>query len=54
MAEYERVRGNPRYFVLASGHQSADDRVVSEHEGYTIIEQTGEHGRLVEEQDPRL
>jgi hypothetical protein len=52
-AEYERVRDNPRTFVLAVGHQSADDRVVQEEAGFTIVEKTGEEGTLVEQKDPR-
>jgi hypothetical protein len=51
--EYEAIRANPRTFVLAPGHQSSDDRVVQEEPTFTIVEKTGEEGRLVEEQDPR-
>jgi hypothetical protein len=29
------------------------DRVVEEHEGFTVIQKTGEEGRLVEAEDPR-
>jgi hypothetical protein len=51
--EYESVRAEPRRFVLAIGHQSPDDRLVQEGPSFTIIEKTGEEGRLVEERDPR-
>jgi hypothetical protein len=51
--EYEAVRGNPRQFIIAPKHDAAPDRVVEEHEGFTVIQKTGEEGRLVEEQDPR-
>jgi hypothetical protein len=53
MAEYEEVRSHSRRFLLAPGHQGEDDRIVAEQAGYTIIEKTGEEGRLVEAQDPR-
>jgi hypothetical protein len=51
--EYEAVRSNPRRFFVAPDHQSPDDRVVAEHDGFTTVEKTGEEGRLVEEMDPR-
>jgi hypothetical protein len=51
--EYESVRGNPRQFVVTLEHDSLPDRVVEEHEGFTVIQKTGEEGRLVEKEDPR-
>jgi hypothetical protein len=51
--EYESVRSAPRRFVVASGHQGDDDHVLEERDGFTVIEKTGEEGRLVEEADPR-
>jgi hypothetical protein len=51
--EYEAVRSSPRQFVVAPEHDSVPDRVVEEHGGFTIIEKTGEEGRLVEAEDPR-
>jgi hypothetical protein len=53
MPEYETVRRKPRQFVIVPGHDSSPGRIVEEHEGFTVIEKTGEEGRLVEEQDPR-
>jgi hypothetical protein len=54
LAEYEAVRTNPRQFVVIPGHDSTPDRIVKEHdEGFTVIEKTGEEGRLVEQNDPR-
>ena len=50
--EYEAVRSSPRRFLLSPRHQSPDDRVVAEHEEYTVVEKTGEEGRLVEESAP--
>ena len=52
--EYEAVRRNPRQFIVSPGHDAAPDRVVEEHEDFTIIQKTGEEGRLVEAHDPRV
>jgi hypothetical protein len=52
-AEYEEVRGGARRFLLAPRHESPDDRVVAEHDRFTVVEKTGEEGRLVEESAPR-
>jgi hypothetical protein len=51
--EYEAVRKHPRTFAVVPGHQESDDSVVREEAGFTIIEKTGEEGRLVVERDPR-
>ena len=53
LGEYESVRAHPRRFLLAPGHESPQDRVVSEGERFTVVEKTGEEGRLVEAHDPR-
>jgi hypothetical protein len=52
-AEYEDVRSGSRRFVVASGHENPEDHVLGEHGAFTVIEKTGEEGRLVEELDPR-
>jgi hypothetical protein len=52
-AEYEDVRAASRRFVVASGHENPEDRKLSRHDGFTVIEKTGEEGQLVEELDPR-
>jgi hypothetical protein len=52
-SEYETVRQSPKQFVVIPGHDSAPDSVIEEHEGFTIIEKTGEEGEIVEAQDPR-
>jgi hypothetical protein len=52
-AEYEDVRSDSRRFVVARGHDDADTHVVDTHDGFMVIEKTGEEGRLVEELDPR-
>jgi hypothetical protein len=52
--EYEAVRADPKAFVVTPGHYQADyDEVVQEQDGYTVIQKTGEEGKLVEELDPR-
>jgi hypothetical protein len=51
--QYEAVRSNPRRFVVATGHQEVDERVVQEQPGFTVIEKTGREGELVERRDPR-
>jgi hypothetical protein len=50
---YEAVRANPRQFLIARKHESAEDRVLDERERFTIVEKTGEEGQLVEARDPR-
>jgi hypothetical protein len=52
-AQYEEVRSVSRRFVLAPGHENPEDHVLGEHDGFTVIEKTGEEGKLVEELDPR-
>ena len=51
--EYEDVRSGSRRFVVAPGHEDADTHVLGRRDGFTVIEKTGEEGRLVEELDPR-
>jgi hypothetical protein len=52
-AEYEDVRSESRRFVVAPGHENPEDHVLGEHGAFTVIEKTGEEGRIVEELDPR-
>jgi hypothetical protein len=52
-AEYEAVRANPKAFVVVPGHQEGDEAVLREEGGFTVIEKSGEEGKLVAEQDPR-
>lgn len=51
--EYEDVRSGSTRFVVAPGHDDGDSHVVDAHDGFMVIEKTGEEGRLVEELDPR-
>jgi hypothetical protein len=51
--QYRQVRNHPRRFVIFPGHQSPADQVVTEFEGFMVVEKTGEEGEVVEELDPR-
>jgi hypothetical protein len=51
-SEYEDVRAHPRRFVVAPGHQEADDQLIKDGD-FTVIEKHGKEGELVEQQDPR-
>jgi hypothetical protein len=53
MDEYENVRRGARQFLLARGHKDDGDRVLAEHERFTVVEKTGEEGKHVEALDPR-
>lgn len=51
--EYEHVRSNPRWFLIAAGHDGSHGKVVSEHEGYVIVEKQGAGATVAEHEDPR-
>jgi hypothetical protein len=51
--EYEMVRAHSRRFVMVTGHQEPDDRVVREEPEFTVIEKAGEEGEVVARLDPR-
>lgn len=51
--QYESVRANSKRFLMVAGHQEADDQVIDEQAGFTVIEKAGEEGDLVAERDPR-
>jgi hypothetical protein len=39
LADYEKVRSNPRHFVVVKGHERPEyERIVSEEEGYSVVE----------------
>jgi hypothetical protein len=51
---YERVRANPRRFVMIAGHELPEvERVVDRSQGYFVVEKRDEAGVLAEETDPR-
>jgi hypothetical protein len=55
LREYERIRANPRHFVVAPGHELPDvETVVKAGQGYLVVEKTEEAGLEAEALDPRL
>lgn len=54
MGEYERVRSNPRQFLVATGHEQTEfETVVQPGEKHVIVEKQDEAGREAEARDPR-
>jgi hypothetical protein len=52
--EYERVRANPRCFLLAPGHELPDgETVVDTGLGYVVVEKRDQAGAAAEATDPR-
>ncbi len=53
LADYERVRDNPRRFLMVPGHElPAVERVVSDGDGYVVVEKFGEAGEEAEARAP--
>ena len=51
--DYFAIRANPRQFVVAHGHVFPDvERVVSESDGYAVVEKVGEAGVVAEAMEP--
>ena len=54
LGEYERLRANPRFFVVRTGHEEERiERVVSDRGRYRVVEKVGAPGELAEDTDPR-
>jgi hypothetical protein len=55
LAEYERVRSDPKWFLLAKGHEELDyERIVREGDSWFVVEkQTGGAAGLAISKDPR-
>ena len=55
IAEYEGVRGDPRQFIIAAGHQAADvERVIDRKPTYWTVEKhEGAPSEVARERDPR-
>lgn len=52
--EYERVRGHPRRFVLAEGHEMlAAESVVESGAGWAVVEKGQRAGEVAQVTDPR-
>jgi hypothetical protein len=48
--DYRRVRGNPRLFIVLPGHEEPRiEQIVERHDGYLIVEKTGEAGEVAEQ-----
>jgi hypothetical protein len=51
LADYRRVRSDPRRFLAAPGHEGAAEgvaRVVEEHAGYVVTEKVGRAAEIAE------
>jgi hypothetical protein len=47
---YRRVRADPRLFFVRPGHEDPElERVVERHDGYLVVEKTGEAGKVAEQ-----
>lgn len=54
LSEYERVRSNPRRFIVLPGHERSEVEVVVERNpGYLIVEKSDQAAEKAEETDPR-
>ena len=50
---YERTREHPRRFLVLPGHEDPQiGRTVERHDGYLIVEKTGEAGDVAERTNP--
>ena len=53
-ADYERIRSDPRHFVIVPGHELPEvETVIEQNEGWTVIEKVPEVTDIAEESDPR-
>jgi hypothetical protein len=54
LRDYERVRADPRRFIVASGHELPGvETVVEQAAGYVVVEKVGRAGEVAEQSDPR-
>jgi hypothetical protein len=53
IADYECVRADGRHFVVAPGHESDEESIISVHEAYVVVEKLGEQGRMADALNPR-
>jgi hypothetical protein len=52
--QYERIRVNPRWFLLARGHEvEGEDTVVDSGSGWVVVEKRDRAGAVAEATDPR-
>jgi hypothetical protein len=54
VAEYERIRGNPRWFIVRNGHELPDFEIVVERtDRYAVVEKLGRTGETASILDRR-
>jgi hypothetical protein len=54
VSEYERVRSDPRQFVVAPGHELPEiEVVVARTDAYQVVLKEGDAAKFVTEHDPR-
>lgn len=52
--EYEKVRSDPRRFLVLPGHDLPEvETVVGRGDGYVVVEKRGEAGEVASQTDPR-
>ena len=50
---YETIRRFPTHFVVAGGHEAADERVVEQSEDWVVVEKVGSGAAVAIRFDPR-
>jgi hypothetical protein len=54
VGDYERLRANPRQFVVLPGHEAPTvERIVADRGSYRVVEKVGVPGAIAEDTDPR-
>jgi hypothetical protein len=54
IGEYERLRANPRQFVVLPGHETRSvERIVADRGSYRVVEKVDVPGEIAEDTDPR-
>ena len=53
LEQYEHVRSQPNWFLLAHGHDGQSAEVAEDHGEYVIVSKAGLAGRIAEEENPR-
>ena len=53
LAEYEHVRSNPVWFLIAPGHPVVAGEIVSRDERFEVVEKQGRAAEIAEQRDPR-
>ena len=54
LPEYERIRSDPRHFLMIPGHELPEiETVVAREPNYIVVEKRDEAGEQAEDSDPR-